>query len=294
VDKPIVTVGIPVRNCEKTIISTLESVIHQDYSHELIRIVLVNDGCTDRTVQIANSILTGSKIALLIRNTGGRGLGTARQIIVDNAEGKYIVWLDGDAVLSPRYISDQVRYMESNPSIGKARGKWRTTEKSTLVYTLFFLDRLVASHHKNPEITGIGCSICRIDAIRDAGGFDINIKGAFEDVDLAIRMMNRGWKFSSNEPVFYDHPRGSWKEFFKKYFWYGYGGHYLSHKYPENFGFVFLPPVAIVRSVIRTLEAFKYTHKKISVFLPLMYIVSSFGWWLGYITAHFDKYFPKT
>ena len=51
--KPKVTIGVCARNCETTIGEAVESIIMQDYPHELIEVIFVDDGSTDGTPSYA-------------------------------------------------------------------------------------------------------------------------------------------------------------------------------------------------------------------------------------------------
>jgi glycosyltransferase involved in cell wall biosynthesis len=289
----LVTIGIPVRNCEKTIGTTLDSIISQDYPHNLIKIIVVDDGCKDRTIPIIIDKLEKTKIEARIISTGGKGVATARQTVVDNALGKYIVWVDGDALIPGDYVSKQVEFMEEHPHVGKARGRFGWLRNRKVLADLHYLSYVCQQKMEvEPKITGICCSICRIDAIRDAGGFDINIKGAGEDVDLAIRMLTRGWELSVTDTTFYETPKTSWRDLWRQFMWYGYGGHFVSGKYKKNFGLEHLPPIALTRSIKRAGAAFKFTGEKKSFLLSFYLLIRGIAWWMGFVKAHFEKYSP--
>jgi len=84
--KPKVTIGFCVKNCEDTVKEALVSVVNQDYPHELIEIIVVDGKSNDRTMQIVKEILSSSdiKAKLFLED---KGLGFARQIVLDNATG---------------------------------------------------------------------------------------------------------------------------------------------------------------------------------------------------------------
>lgn len=120
--KPKVTVGVCVRNCEGFVKEAIESIMAQDYPHELMRLVIV-DGCSeDGTMSIVKECLKNANIKtkFFFEN---KGLGYARQMVVDNAEGEYIIWVDGDMILSRDFVSGLVRFMEQNAKVGIAKGK---------------------------------------------------------------------------------------------------------------------------------------------------------------------------
>ena len=50
--KPIVTIGICVKNTEKTILDAINSILEQDYPTDLMEIIFVDDGSEDRTLSI--------------------------------------------------------------------------------------------------------------------------------------------------------------------------------------------------------------------------------------------------
>ena len=290
----LVTIGLCVKNCEKTIGPTLDGVISQDYPHNLMEIIVVDDGCNDKTISIVVEKLSKTDINFRLLETGGSGLGAARQKVVDHANGKYVVWIDGDITVPPEHISKQVEFMELHPGVGKARANWGWFETGKVVGDLQFL-AYVDEVRRGIQSTmaGTGGSICRVDAIKDAGGFDTRIKGAGEDVDLAIRMNARGWNFSVSDTVFYHKPRMSWKGLWNQYTWYGYGAHYVSHKHQlKGIRLARPPPLAFVIGIKKSISAFKFTRKKISFFLPISFLFGSFAWWIGFAKAHIEKYNP--
>ncbi len=88
-----VSVIIPAYNAEKYLKQCLDSVLNQ--SMKDIEVILVNDGSTDRTLQIAqkySSVLPNFKII----TTENYGPGNARNIGLELAKGEYIKFLDSD------------------------------------------------------------------------------------------------------------------------------------------------------------------------------------------------------
>jgi glycosyltransferase involved in cell wall biosynthesis len=296
-DGPIVTVGLCVKNCEETIASTLDSLITQDYSHGLIEIIVVDDGCRDNTISIIVKKLLKTDLDFKILKTGGKGLGLARQMVVNNARGKYIVWIDGDITIPTDFIRKQVAYMESHQNVGRARANWRFEKQPDnfmMNYHLFAYAYQV-KERAQPKISGIGGSICRVSAIKDAGGFDINIKGAGEDVDLALRMSMRGWKFAVTDTYFNHKAKNSWKALWKQNMWYGYGAHYTCHKFKmKSIKISNFPLIALLISIRKAQIAYQSTRIKSAFLLPLPYFLNSVAWWIGYIKAHFEKYCPNS
>lgn len=92
------SVIIPVYNAEETIVRCLSSLIsNREWINEVI---IVDDGCTDRTIKLAKKF---SKVLPLriLKNTGNRGPGPARQTGLMAAEGAWVTFLDADDCFMP-------------------------------------------------------------------------------------------------------------------------------------------------------------------------------------------------
>ncbi len=293
----LVTVGLVVRNCEDTINDAVESIANQDFPKELTEVIAVNDGCTDETIPIIINGLRKTGINLRVLSTKERGLGAARQLAVDNASGKYIVWVDGDMELPKDHVRKQVEFMEKHPQVAKARGKWKWKGKETLTANLEKMRLLdyESRHSKTDDpaskFVGIGGSICRVEALRQVGGFTVNIKGAGEDVDIAAKMSKAGWKLEFTEAEFYHGFKKTWSDLWKQYVWYGYGSHFVNHKHVGFFQtWKRTPPAAFVQGIMDSASAYKITNQKISFLLPIQYFFKQTAWCLGFLEAHLGNY----
>jgi glycosyltransferase involved in cell wall biosynthesis len=209
----ILTVGLCVRNAEITISEAVNGILNQDFRHELMEIIIVDGSSKDKTLQIIENILKKRDIQKRIF-TENIGLGMARQIVVEKAIGKYILWVDGDIVLPNDYARKQVEFMEKNTKVGIAEGKYGLYPKENIVS---FLENIVAVIHsvndKNApkRHAATEAAIWRVKAIRQAGGFDISIKGAAEDVEAANRVRIKGWLLTTTNEVFQEICRPTWK-----------------------------------------------------------------------------------
>lgn len=106
--QPLVSILIPAYNAEKWIKATLESAVNQDYART--EIILVNDGSTDRTLEMAKAFGAKNIKILDQLNAGGPA---ARNAALAHAQGDYIQWLDHDDLLAYNKISEQVKSLES-------------------------------------------------------------------------------------------------------------------------------------------------------------------------------------
>ena len=105
--KPLVSVIIPVYNSEKYINKCISSVLKQDY--ENIELICVNDGSTDNSLKIMKDISLANPFILI--DIENRGVSNARNIGIQKANGKYLMFLDSDDWLDLNAISTMVSTM---------------------------------------------------------------------------------------------------------------------------------------------------------------------------------------
>lgn len=290
---PVVTIGFCVKNAELTVKDAMCSILSQDYPHELIELIVVDGYSKDKTLSIIQNSLSdsGIKPKFFYENAG---LGVARQFVVDNACGKYIIWVDGDMLLSNDFVSKQVNFMEHNPEAGIAKGRYSLLDGTTLVNMLESLNFvLIFKNQGKTNLKTLGTSGCiyRVDAIRQVNGFDKNIKGVGEDMDAEHRIRAAGWILYVTSAIFYEQHRSSWKALWREYYWHGYGGRYLFTKNMKMLNIhKMLPPVAILIELLRVPEAYKLVQRKAVLLLPLHYVFKRLAWFLGFVNAYANGY----
>jgi len=124
---PKVAVVIIAKNEEEFIGKTLDSLSNQELKAH--RTILVNDGSTDRTEEVANSH-TG--IEIINRKNRGEFLQAKKELaetinlglskLQTDSECEFVMKLDADIFLPPNYLSEIVNRMQSNPKIAVTSG----------------------------------------------------------------------------------------------------------------------------------------------------------------------------
>jgi glycosyltransferase involved in cell wall biosynthesis len=290
--KTVVTVGVCVRDCEASVGEAVESVLGQDFPHELMELIAVVGHSRDNTLIVVKESLSKGNVRSRVF-CENEGLGAARQIVVDNAMGDYVVWVDCDISLTSDYVREQVEFMERNPRVGIAKGI-EAHKGGSLVAVLEGMKPLIYRFRNWKEllIVPTGGAVYRVEAIKKAGGFDRSIRGAFEDGDMGIRIQGLGWITAFSDSVFYHKPRQTWQALWQEYFWWGYGAHFVRHKHGKrsiSFWYT-LPPIAFTIGFAHSVYAYRLTHKLVSVLLPVQYFFKDSAWCLGYVHGHLDRY----
>lgn len=108
VDKPLVSIIVPVYNAEHFLETCIESIIAQTYKH--IEVIFVNDGSTDRSKRIIERYINVHPFRLI--NQENKGAASARNRGLEAAKGSYIQFVDADDLIKHDAIEKHVQKME--------------------------------------------------------------------------------------------------------------------------------------------------------------------------------------
>jgi glycosyltransferase involved in cell wall biosynthesis len=288
-----VTIGLCVKNGARIVKTAFDSISIQDYSHDLIKLVIVDDGSSDNTLSLAMEFAQKTDIPTLVTSNKGKGLGAARQTVIDNAEGDYIVWVDDDLVLTKNFVRNLVEFMEKNPTVGGAKGFWVEYSTQHVINIINFVFLIPSQRFQNQKAIGAGGSIFRLKALEKIGGFDVRIKGAGEDQDISRRVRESGWTLAvvNSAGVYQKYVPTTLKTLWKKNFGYGYGNHFLFHKYKDKHSVIqYFPPFALLAGLRMTRMIYRVTNmKKVFVFF-IIHSFSMLAQSFGFARAHLDEY----
>lgn len=118
-DTPLVSVVMNFFNGEKFIREAIESVLAQTYEHW--ELLLVDDGSTDQTTQIAKEYAGRypEKVRCFEHERHeNKGMSASRNLGIARARGEHIAFLDVDDLWLPPKLEAQVAIMERDPEVG--------------------------------------------------------------------------------------------------------------------------------------------------------------------------------
>jgi peptidoglycan/xylan/chitin deacetylase (PgdA/CDA1 family) len=146
-----VSVIVPARNEEKLIADTLRSLQKQSYQGEY-EIVVVDNGSTDKTAEIARSL--GLRV---VSANDDVGLIYARQVGNDATDGDIIVQTDGDTLYPEDWLQRIVEKLVKHPEAVAVSGRFRYRER--FIWAIFeitvrdWLNRISAFLFGRPFLT---------------------------------------------------------------------------------------------------------------------------------------------
>lgn len=101
----LVSIIIPVYNTEDFLVDCIESVLQQTYKN--IELILVNDGSTDLSLEIANNLASKDRRIKIIDKPNG-GVSSARNAGIEVMHGEYVTFVDADDSIHPSYIENLI------------------------------------------------------------------------------------------------------------------------------------------------------------------------------------------
>ncbi len=123
---PRVVVGIPAYNEERNIRYILRDILRQELPEgfSIAKVLVVADGCTDRTVEVVRELARRYPVIKLISETKRLGQTWAINQIIKNADGDVLVILCADTRLSSKTtIKALLMPLEEDKSVGAVVGR---------------------------------------------------------------------------------------------------------------------------------------------------------------------------
>ncbi len=133
--KPLISIIIPVYNLEKHIEKCVESLLAQTYGN--IEIILVNDGSTDNSGAVCESLHKKDNRVVVIHQKNS-GVSCARNNALDKMQGDYVTFVDGDDYVSSDFIEVLYNALASTGADISTCGHYRVSfdGKLTKIYNL--------------------------------------------------------------------------------------------------------------------------------------------------------------
>lgn len=229
---PKISVVICAYNAERTMDACLASVRGLRYPN--YEVIVVNDGSTDRTLEIAERYSEARVIS-----QPNRGLSAARNVGLEAATGEIVAYTDSDCVVDPDWLTYLAHRFVHDGYVAVGGPNLPPPEKSRTEAcvaaspggpTHVLLDDEVAEHIP-------GCNMAfRKSALTRVEGFDPIFRAAGDDVDLCWRLQNEGHVIGfSPAALVWHHRRNTVRAYLKQQMGYGAAETLLYVKHPYRF-----------------------------------------------------------
>lgn len=199
---PFVSIIVPVFNEGKIIKQSILSLLNHDYKN--YEIIIVNDGSSDDTKQIAESLVgyqqgKYNKVKISVINQPNLGKARALNAGIYYSKADFVLCMDGDSQLAPESLKAAVRHFK-NPKIGAVAGNVKVLNRKKFFTDLQALEyieglnmsRSAQSYIKLVNIIPGPIGLFRRKAIEQAGYYSSDTYA--EDADLTLKILAKDWK----------------------------------------------------------------------------------------------------
>lgn len=200
--QPLVSVLIPAWNEEIGILSTIKSVLKNDYPN--IEVIVVNDGSTDKTEGIVKNFIEANRGKLLsgtkslvynYKRNGGKG--KALNHAISQSKGDILITVDADSIADKYMIKNLIHYF-GDDNVDAVVGNVKVGGEISFINLLQRLEYLFGFYHKRAHsvlgaeyIYGGACAAFRKSSVFDSIGI-FDTSSITEDIEMSLRTRYHG------------------------------------------------------------------------------------------------------
>ncbi|MEM4369063.1 MAG: glycosyltransferase family 2 protein, partial [Candidatus Woesearchaeota archaeon] len=192
---PYISVVVPAFNEETHITETLHSLLNLDYPKKRLEIIVVDDGSTDRTAEMVQSIarkFSDRKIKLIRKVNGGKG--SALNAGLKKAKGELFVCMDADSIVLPDALRKALIHFE--PDVAAVLPLLKVKNPKAVVQKMQWFEYLINMFYKK-LLSKLNCihvapgpfSVYRTAVLKEVGGFDEH--NLTEDLEMTLRLQSK-------------------------------------------------------------------------------------------------------
>jgi len=244
---PSVSIIVPAHNEERSIKSSLENLKNLNYPKKLLEIIVVNDNSTDKTEKIARSC------GVTVLSSKLRGKANALNYGIKNAKGEIVVVVDADSYPERKSLLQSVPFFEEDDIMAVTTRILVKNDKKFLSkiqaveYALISWGRKLSEYIEGIYVTPGPFALYRKEVFNKLGYFDP--KNATEDIEIAWRILSRGYKIKMSPAKSYTYAPEKWKQWLRQRVRWNVGGIQTTSKYksfmfkkgPSSFKFYVIP-----------------------------------------------------
>jgi glycosyltransferase involved in cell wall biosynthesis/uncharacterized membrane protein YbhN (UPF0104 family) len=230
--QPPISVVIPAYNSADTLPACLQALQAQTFPSDRYEIIVVDDGSTDRTAEIAQQ--HGVKLI----HQPNAGPAAARNRAAQAARGEILLFTDADCEPFPDWIERMLEPFH-NPQVMGAKGVYRTRQRELVArfVQLEYEDRYARmSRYDHIDFVDTYSAAYRRDLFVANGGFDVRFPTAsVEDQEFSFRLARQGHRlvFVPQGTVYHRHDT-TLGEYWQRKFRIGYWKALLLQWHPDR------------------------------------------------------------
>ncbi len=289
---PSVTVIVPCWNEENTVSKTIHSLLSLDYPKNKLKIMIVDDGSTDKTWERIQKFKNNPQIEVYTKPNGGKY--TALNFGISKLSSELVGCLDADSYVHKDALKHIVKQFENKETMAVApsiklwqpKGPLQLLQKVEYGFGIF--TRKMFHYMQAVYITPGPFSIFRTKVFKNLGGY--RHAHNTEDIEIALRMQKNGYNIThAHNAIVYTVPPDTLRKLLKQRVRWSYGFIKNATDYKEmffkrkygNLGIFILPMAAIsVLSIltVTSLSIISFVKMILGKYLEIKTIGLNFNW----------------
>ena len=200
IDKPTVTIIVPVFNEEKTVAKTINSLLQMNYPKDKLTIMVVDDGSKDNTWNFVQQFKDNPQVSLHTKKNGGKY--TALNYAIENSTSTYIGCLDADSFVDGEALNHIIPQFDTDPYIVAVTPSLKIQNPNSVLgmvqnaeYNMGIFTRKILGILDAQYVTPGPFSIFKRDIFKTVGMY----KHAHntEDLEMALRIQTHHYKITN-------------------------------------------------------------------------------------------------
>lgn len=195
-----ISIIVPAYNEERTITQCIQSLLKLDYPN--YEIILIDDGSTDNTYQLANKMKATN---LKVIHQENKGKSQALNNGIQNSTGEIIITVDADTTIDKQALTRIADRFATNKKIGALAGNVKVKAEPRLINALQSTEYATGINLTRKGQSVLGCvtivpgpiAALKREAIQKVGLFSTDTFA--EDFDLTLSILKKGYKIEYEE-----------------------------------------------------------------------------------------------
>ena len=258
---PPLSIIVPAYNEEVGAVSTVNSLLNQNYPH--FEVVFVDDGSKDRTYEMVKAAFAGDKRVKVLTKTNG-GKASALNFGLKKCSHDFVVCIDADTQLDPNALKELAKPFV-DPQVGAVAGNVRVGNEVNMLTKWQSIEYITAQNFDRLAFAYLNCitvvpgaiGAFRREAIGSVGLYETDTLA--EDCDLTMRIIRKGYRVAqNNKAIAITESPENFAQFMKQRFRWVFGvmqafwksKHVLFNKHYGSLGLVAFPNVLIFGMIL--------------------------------------------
>jgi len=202
---PRCSIVIPVFNKGSVTKRCLDALLNESREQVCFEVIVVDDASTDGTAELLAGYTDRLRVVTHATNSG---FAVSCNSGAAAASGEYIVFLNNDTLPQPGWLDALVAYADAH-ELAAAVGSKLLFPNGTVqhagvaicqdgfprhIYAGFPADHPAVNRSRRFQVVTGACMLVRRSPFDEIGGFDTAFRNGYEDVDLCLRLSERGFE----------------------------------------------------------------------------------------------------